>query len=197
MVGKEYRGKRTNSSSRNPKQIDEDFDMTCQLLEENYTWGEIAEIISRIRKYAISTQTLRNTYNKRLKNVSLEISPLQEKLRTMQDLDSIMFKSMEEFLSSKKGKKSIEKIQQNVPFKTEEGDVSFKKMDLVTKVKQVNTTGDPRYLKLYMDAALKRIDLINSIDLIDDDFKDVEIDDSPPADLPEPFRSEDEIDEEI
>lgn len=195
MVGKTYKSKM--GIGRTEKQIDQDFDVTCQLLEENLSWAEISMFINNIRKYSVSINSLKRAYKLRIQNAALEISPVQEKLRTMEDLDSVMFKAMKEFESSKKPKKSVEKVKQNIPKKQEDGTIVMHSVDTMVKTKQTTSTGNAVYLKTFMDAALKRIQLIDSLDLTDGLDEEFQVVDEFPEDLPEPYQSESDIGEEI
>ena len=152
---KEYRTV-LKGRGRSAKQVDEDFEICCQMLAEGATWVEITKYINTHRPYSVSLTTLRSAYSIRVGNAVLEESPQQELSRLIEDLDAIMMKAMEEFHESKGMHTTIRK--KGIEIKDENGVKTI--LNPETVITQMKKAGDVAYLNTFLAAHTQKCKLL-------------------------------------
>lgn len=181
----EIRQRKKGARKRTTKEIDIDYRDTVNLLDEGFTWREVAITLNNLRDYYVSVSMLMSAYNTRLSNANLAITKEDQLKIAIADLDAIMDKALEGYNAS---------IGENVTVKHQDiiGD-KFSGSTVTTITKQLN--GNPKFLDTYLKAFEKKMQLLELDKTNDFNFEVFlnthEIDDDFGGEQMKPITSED------
>ena len=141
-----------NKITRSEKEKDQDFELSCHLLEQNKNWQDIADHINAIRPYSLTKRSYQRAYKRRLENEALQKAGPSELDKVLTQLDFVMELAMTQFHAS----------MGEIYVQQDKGVVIGDQFTAIERVvKTSNGLGDSKFLDIYLKALEKKANLLN------------------------------------